>query len=113
MVGRLDPQSNQFVATIDLPPFLTDIDARGTAIWASAVDAEGGLFLRPHTVYYSIVEIDSTTNTVNQKVSLGSVSDIIAWTSTFLAVGADAVWVYLPASGIYRLPFGDGSSQRK
>jgi len=120
MVGLLDPQSNQFVATIDLPENLTavdasgltDIDAREAAIWAAVQEVELHYLIKEDTVYHWIVEIDSITKTVKRKVPCGSVSDG-SHTPKFLAIGADAVWVYLPLEGIYRLPFRDGSSQRK
>ena len=109
MVGLLDPQSNQFIATIYVEAALSDIDARGAAIWAAAHDVkiEFG-YLKQNSGNHSIVEIDSTTKTVKRKVPLGS-----GFPPKFLAVGADAVWVYLSDSGIYRLPLGGGPSPHK
>ena len=109
MVGLLDLQSNQFVATIYVEAALTDIDASGAAIWVAAHDVkiESG-YLKQDSGNHSIVDIDPTTKTVKRKVPLGS-----DFSPKFLVVGADAVWVNLSYSGIYRCPLGGGSSQHK
>jgi hypothetical protein len=109
VVGRLDLQSNRFVATVDAGANLTDIATSGTAIVAASFHAERGF---SPTAHLSIIEIDPTTNAVKRSIPFGSVSGVGGSASNFLAVGAAAVWVCLPYSGIYRLPFVDESKQQ-
>jgi hypothetical protein len=102
-VGRLDPATNEFVAVIEprslKHPILADIDGRDARVWVLAkLPVEGKV---------ALLEIDHDENTIAQRLTgFEKGSEQID-----LAVGDDAVWVCLPSTGIYHIPFGSNALQ--
>jgi hypothetical protein len=97
-VGRIDPKSNSFIATIDTESILTDIDANSASgIWAAASDLDHP----KRVVHHSVVEIDTMTNKVKRDIPLGSRTGIAGAGPKLLAVDGKSVWTCAGDYGIY------------
>jgi len=111
-VTRIDPRSNQAVATFQVVWDAKPANRYGVAhmvvaketLWALVVRFSGA-FLEPTHGQFALVEIDMRTNSIRKirQLGAGDAGNLFAVSGPAFAVEDDAVWICLP-TGLYVIP---------